>query len=163
MREAGYAQPGRPRVVPGPTWPALRRTGLVFLVWSAVQAGATDKSMRLLVAIEHHFLRDAAGHVYPAPPAVVEYNFWQRYLEVFEEVVVLARVRCVRQEMAVSSRADGPGVTFHDLPDYLGPRQYLRCLPALRRRVREAGTAHTGGIYHNRIQADNSFNLVIFS
>jgi len=138
MREAGYAQPGRPRVVPGTTWPALRRTGLVFLVWSAVQAGATDKSMRLLVAIEHHFLRDAAGHVYPAPPAVVEYNFWQRYLEVFEEVVVLARVRRVRQEMAVSSRADGPGVTFHDLPDYLGPWQYLRCLPALRRRVREA-------------------------
>jgi len=91
--------------------------------------------MRVLVALEQHFMRDPEGHVYPAPPGVEGYGFWQRYLEVFEEVVVLARVRMVSRELPGASRADGPCLTFCDLPDYLGPWQYVRHLPKMRRRV----------------------------
>jgi len=82
-------------------------------------------------------MRIPAGHVYPVPPAVEDYAFWHKYLEVFEQVVVLSRVRTVPIELAGCARADGPGVVFGDLPDYLGPWQYLRCLPTLRRRVKE--------------------------
>lgn len=94
--------------------------------------------MRLLVALQDHFWRDARGHVYPSPPHAFDYRFWQEYLEIFEEVLVLARVRRGPRWIAGSARADGPGVLFHDLPEYVGPWEYLRWLPILRRRVREA-------------------------
>ena len=97
--------------------------------------------MRVLVAIDHHFVRDAEGAVYVGPPmAIVGYRFWEQYLKVFEEVVVLARVRQagVRLETPATARADGLGVRFYDLPDYLGLWQYLRRLPRLSRCVRQA-------------------------
>ena len=92
--------------------------------------------MRVLVALEHHFRRGPDGHIYAPGPA--NYAFWRRYVEVFEEVVVLARVGEGREELSLDVRADGPGVTFRPLPDYLGPWQYLRRLPALKARVRKA-------------------------
>ncbi|MGH9342768.1 MAG: glycosyltransferase [Terriglobia bacterium] len=89
--------------------------------------------MRALIAIDHHFARTRAGEVYLGPPmSIPGYQFWQRYLAVFDEVVVLARVRLVEEAPSVSLRADGPGVLFHDLPDYLGPWQYAKRLRKLR-------------------------------
>ena len=92
--------------------------------------------MRVLVALEHHFRRGPGGRIYA--PGPTNYAFWQRYLEDFEEVVVLARVGEGGEALAPEARADGPGVTFWPLPDYLGPWQYLRRLPALKARVRKA-------------------------
>lgn len=92
--------------------------------------------MRVLVALEHHFRRGPDSHIYAPGPA--NYAFWRRYLEVFEEVVVLARVGEGGEALAPEARADGPGVTFWPLPDYLGPWQYLHRLPALKARVRKA-------------------------
>ena len=92
--------------------------------------------VKVLVALEQHFGRGPDGHIYASGPAT--YAFWQRYVEVFEEVVVLARVGEGREELSPEARADGPGVTFWPLPDYLGPWQYLRRLPALKARAREA-------------------------
>jgi glycosyltransferase involved in cell wall biosynthesis len=83
-------------------------------------------------------MRDPAGRVYPVPPAFEEYHFWRRYLEVFENVLVLSRVRLAPGEVQGSVRADGPDVTFADLPDFRGPWQYVRGFPTLRRRIREA-------------------------
>jgi glycosyltransferase involved in cell wall biosynthesis len=60
-----------------------------------------------------------------------------RYLEAFEQVVVLARVKTGEAGQR-EERADGPGVTFFPLPDYRGPWGYLRHLAQLRRRVGEA-------------------------
>jgi glycosyltransferase involved in cell wall biosynthesis len=95
--------------------------------------------MRVLVAIDHHFVRGAEGAVYLGPPmAIGGYRFWKQYLKVFEEVTVLARMRRSPLETPATALADGEGVRFHDLPDYLGPWQYLRWLPYLRRRVRQA-------------------------
>jgi len=88
--------------------------------------------------MEQHFVRDSRGWVSAAGPSSADYGFWQRYLDAFEEVLVLARVRTSRADVLEANRADGPGVVFHDLADYLGPWQYLRCLPILRQRVREA-------------------------
>ena len=47
---------------------------------------------------------------------------------------------CARSTLRADNmtRADGPGVSFFDLPDYHGPRGYLRALPELKRRTRTA-------------------------
>ncbi|MCU1308722.1 MAG: glycosyl transferase group 1 [Acidobacteriaceae bacterium] len=93
-------------------------------------------SVRVLIALEYHFLSRADGHIYTSAPP--NYAFWRRYLGVFEEVVVLARVGQTTNPMPLDQRADGPGVTFQPLPDYTGPAEYLRKLVQLRSIIRKA-------------------------
>ena len=83
---------------------------------------------RLLLTSEEHFTV-ALGAVYSCGPAT--YSFWSRYLDVFDEVFVLARVANNERESGSdetnhSGRADGRGVFFRPLPDHTGPWQYLR-------------------------------------
>ena len=95
--------------------------------------------LRLLIAYDHHFLRAADGAVYVGHPmAIAGYCAWQPYLRVFEHVVVLARVRRLAPgEVPASARADGAGVEFHDVPDYLGPWQYAHRFGSVRAAVRQ--------------------------
>lgn len=90
--------------------------------------------MPVLVGLEQRFT-NKSGEVYVESAAT--YQLWSQYREVFDEVAVLARVG-ETPAPAAAQRADGPGVRFHALPDYRGPWGYLRHLPELRRRVREA-------------------------
>ncbi len=46
--------------------------------------------MRVIVSLLHHFRMTPDGTVYPY--SVFDYTFWRRYLEVFDEVLVFARV-----------------------------------------------------------------------
>jgi glycosyltransferase involved in cell wall biosynthesis len=92
--------------------------------------------MKVLMAVEFHFVRAPDGTVYGEGPA--SYAFWSRRLEVFDELAVLARVQPIDTPRENLTRADGPGVSFFDLPDYHGPRGYLWNLRELRRRTRVA-------------------------
>lgn len=94
--------------------------------------------MDVLVAIGHHFWQAPDGGIYPEPPPNFNDAFWRRYLEVFEEVVVLARVRDVSQTPPPHTRADGPGIRFFPLADFRGAWQYVWRLAGLKRLVREA-------------------------
>lgn len=106
------------------------------IVFSNCTNVAKVDSLRVLIALEQHFLGGADGCVYtPGPP---NYAFWRRYLGVFGEIVVLARVRQTTDPMPAEERADGPGVTFCRLPDYTGPAEYLRKLVQLRSAIRKA-------------------------
>jgi glycosyltransferase involved in cell wall biosynthesis len=66
------------------------------------------------------------------------YSYWSRYLEIFSEVVILARVNDSPSQQNEEQRADGPGVFFKSLPDYTGPWQYLRARRQARKIAREA-------------------------
>lgn len=92
--------------------------------------------MRLLVASDYHYSRGRDGHIFAQGP--YNYAFWSRYLDVFDEIVILARVREDAEPQLSEARVDGPGVTFWPLPDFVGPWQYLRRLYALKAHVREA-------------------------
>ncbi|HTS10146.1 MAG TPA: glycosyltransferase [Candidatus Eisenbacteria bacterium] len=96
--------------------------------------------MRLLLVYDHHFLRAADGAVYAGHPmAIPGYVAWQPYLRVFEEITVLGRMgRLERGEVPRGAPADGPGVAFHGVPDYLGPWQYVRRYPTVALAVRRA-------------------------
>jgi len=71
---------------------------------------------------EHHSL-SASGAIYSSTFA--KYATWSRYLDAFNDVLVLARVT-EREPKENDQRADGPGVLFRPLPDYTGPWQYLQ-------------------------------------
>jgi phosphatidylinositol alpha-1,6-mannosyltransferase len=79
---------------------------------------------RLLITSEEHYPVSASGAIYSRGPA--NYASWSRYLDVFDEVLVLARViesGCQENE---HQRADGAHVLFRPLPDHTGPWQYLQ-------------------------------------
>ncbi len=86
--------------------------------------------MRIIVALQHHFYKLPDGSIYTCSEA--DYSFWSKYLEVFDEVLVFARVRDVDKLPLGSLRSDGLGVNFFPLPDYLGPWGYMRAYPKLR-------------------------------
>lgn len=91
--------------------------------------------MNVTVALEHHFTRTPDGQVWTA--TTFAYNFWQRYLQVFDSVRVIARVRKVNTAMEGWKQASGPAVSFADVPDYHGPYQYLALWPSTRSVLRE--------------------------
>jgi glycosyltransferase involved in cell wall biosynthesis len=66
------------------------------------------------------------------------YSFWSCYLEMFSEVIILARVGQSNRTCLEEAKADGPLVSFCALPDYRGPWQYLRNLSNLKASVRLA-------------------------
>jgi glycosyltransferase involved in cell wall biosynthesis len=66
------------------------------------------------------------------------YSFWKRYLDVFDHVRVVARVRDVPSVSSSWSRADGEGVSFAVVPYYLGPWQYLQRVRQVQRAARES-------------------------
>lgn len=79
--------------------------------------------MRVMVALENRFLKTHSGRVYST--TVCDYSLWKRYLQVFDEVIVLARVERAVVEHFDKPIANGPGVKFFELPMYIGPWQYL--------------------------------------
>ena len=55
------------------------------------------------------------------------YSMWERYLSVFDEVVLVARVKeSDRLDLNDNMRSDGPRVSFLELPYYLGAVQFLK-------------------------------------
>jgi glycosyltransferase involved in cell wall biosynthesis len=79
-------------------------------------------------------VRTPEGAAWSDGPAT--YAFWSRYLDVFDEVNVVARVADTRFPAPGLRQADGPGVTFSGVPSYLGPVQYLWRAPRIGRAVR---------------------------
>jgi glycosyltransferase involved in cell wall biosynthesis len=53
------------------------------------------------------------------------YEYWTPYLEVFDHIQVIARVRDVPAVPAGWKRADGEGVSFVAIPYYVGPWEYV--------------------------------------
>lgn len=92
--------------------------------------------MRLLIATEERLARDLDGTVWTADQG--HYGLWQRYLNVFDAVAVVARVKSVGHAEAVGRRVDGDGVSIVPIPHYLGPWQYARRYRQVRRAVRAA-------------------------
>ena len=73
---------------------------------------------------EEHFVLSASGAIYSS--SFAKYATWSRYLDIFDDVLVLARVSDSPRQGNEQQRADGPRVSFRPLPDHTGPWQYLQ-------------------------------------
>src|SRR4029453_17611800 len=89
--------------------------------------------MRVLVATEARLDRTPDGACWNVGSA--SYKFWRRYLDVFDRVCVVARVRSVEVAPENAVRVDGPNVSVAPLPYYEVPWQFLRMYRPLRRAV----------------------------
>lgn len=92
--------------------------------------------MNLIVSLEYRFESTPDAAVWT--DTSYAYAFWRRYLEVFDSVSIIARVRQLYRVQPHALRADGERVKFVPIPYYLGPWQYLNKVFRLRRISREA-------------------------
>ncbi len=79
--------------------------------------------MNVVVTLEHRFDRTPDGRVWTQ--TTFPYSFWTRYLQVFDTVRVVARVRDVPNVPSDWKEANGERVSFAAIPYYIGPWQYL--------------------------------------
>lgn len=75
--------------------------------------------MRVIYVTEFRFFQTPDRKVWT--PNLHRYNWWSRLLDVFSDVLVVARVDFVESVPGDFSRADGYGVKFYKLPYYIGP------------------------------------------
>jgi glycosyltransferase involved in cell wall biosynthesis len=79
--------------------------------------------MNVVIALEHRFDRTPDGVVWTQTQ--FPFSFWKKYLEVFDHVRVVARVRDVPTVTCDFKEANGDRVSFVAIPYYVGPLQYL--------------------------------------
>ncbi len=92
--------------------------------------------MRVCVVTEHRFSQTPDGQVWTDGPFARA--FWDRYLEVFDEVRVIARVLPVSAAKPTWLPSSGEGVSFAPITYYVGPYQFVTKRAAVRRSVRAA-------------------------
>src|SRR6266536_1345545 len=90
-----------------------------------------DNDLTVVITSEERFDRTPDGAIW----GISGYKFWSRYLDAFQLVRVVARVRDVAAADGRSARIDGPGVAIAPVPYYVGPREYLRVAPKVTRAV----------------------------
>jgi glycosyltransferase involved in cell wall biosynthesis len=79
--------------------------------------------MRMVFTLDQRYDSTPDGAVWvKAGPA---YQYWAGFLDVFDSVSLVARVRYVPSVPADMHRVDGAGVSVSRIPYYLGPWQYL--------------------------------------
>ena len=98
-----------------------------------------ENTIRVVITCERRFKQTPDGAVWTTTSSV-DYGFWERYLAVFDEVLVVSRVQKVRDAGVTWRPVIGPGVSVGELPNYMGPLGYLKTyvgvLHGLRRAVR---------------------------
>ena len=83
--------------------------------------------MKLLVALDSSMYKTPDGKYWCH--TIYEYSFFERYLHVFDEIVVASRVKKADyNEIGCALRCDGPKMTVIDLPDMHGMSDYIKKL-----------------------------------
>lgn len=105
--------------------------------------------MKIVFAHDHQFCRDGAGRYYS--DGQFPYRLWQRYLQVFDEIIVAGRVRPLRpqerwEQLDVSA---GPGVRFAEIPSATTLRAKLVGSGQVRQALREVLQEADGLIARN--------------
>lgn len=93
--------------------------------------------MTLLVIVEQHMTRLANGEVWTYD--MVNADFWERYLNVFEKIIVCGRIEqredCNTTGLAKSSRSN---VDFVDMPNFRGVSGLLKNYLGIKKALKEA-------------------------
>lgn len=97
---------------------------------------ATTDKKTLLVVLEQHFVRSGAD-VYT--DVQCDEAFWDRYLEVFDHLIVCGRMREATPEddLAHMLHSSREGVEFFGMPDFMGAAGPVKNYPGIKRALTE--------------------------
>jgi glycosyltransferase involved in cell wall biosynthesis len=91
--------------------------------------------MKIAVTCEHVLYRIGTGDYWTQGAPL---SFWERYCEVFDELVIVVRVAQVREPPPGAEPLADPRVSVAPIPYYRGPVQFARRVLAVRRALRAA-------------------------
>jgi glycosyltransferase involved in cell wall biosynthesis len=92
--------------------------------------------MNLTVALDARYTLAPDGSVWSQ--SGMARTFWERYLEVFDRVHIVARATRVEQLPEGWLPVNSRDIEFHPVPDFLGPCQFLKRYLAIRAAIRAA-------------------------
>lgn len=93
--------------------------------------------MKLVFVTEARFIKDTKGNFYGE--SSFNFELWERYLTVFSEVIVMARVRLDVNYIGKANLKSSTGkVSFIELPYFIGPLQYLINSKAIKAQIKES-------------------------
>lgn len=93
--------------------------------------------MNVLVAVDAQLFRTPDGKVWTK--TIYGYDFWKRYLDVFETVSVVSRMKDVSYNAVKGYlRSDGDRVTFKAMPMARGTREYIIHFPSYIKAAKQA-------------------------
>ncbi len=98
--------------------------------------------MLLTITSDQRFDRLPDGSIWT--PDAFSYSYWRPYLEVFDNVRVVGRVRDVPAHEREMVRVEGPHVTVWPLPHHIGPWAFARAATRLKSAVK--GSADEGAV-----------------
>lgn len=109
--------------------------------------------MDVTVALDARYVVAADGSVWSQ--VGMARSFWERYLDVFDRVRILARAARAEQAPEGWLPVNGKNILFHGLPDFCGPWQCLKQYPAIRSAIRAAAPARGAVILRVASQVAN--------
>lgn len=93
--------------------------------------------MKVLVTTHAQMFRTPDGKVWSN--SVYGYKFFKRYLDVFERIRVISRIKEISYEDIDNKiLASGPGIEFYDLHFYRGPWEYAKKYLFMRKKIKRA-------------------------
>ena len=110
--------------------------------------------MQLCLTLDHRFLQTPDKRVWTVTQC--PYSFYAEYLEVFEQVRVIARSFPVAEVNDDFLAVEGPGVEFYPVASYKGPYQYVARYQSVRRSVRDAVPEGSAVLFRVPSQVANS-------
>jgi glycosyltransferase involved in cell wall biosynthesis len=102
--------------------------------------------MKTLIVADGHYYKDENGLIFVE--SVFNYAFYQRYLHVFKEITVLARIKNIKNlDTSQMQKVSGPGINFIALPNYTGPYEYLANRNKVKKIIKKVIEAHDCAIF----------------
>ena len=92
--------------------------------------------MNLIYVLDYRFARTPDGIIWT--DTAYDEAFWSPYLEVFDRVTLISRVRDVPEKSPAWLRVNSNQVAVEPLPHYLGPLEFLRRSKEIRATMRKA-------------------------
>ena len=80
--------------------------------------------MKVLVVVDGHLVRTPDGNVWSS--GIYNYDFFKRYLSVFESVRIAIRMSEVKTNKNYPNLCSGDGIEFFPIPEFKGPKEYIR-------------------------------------
>ena len=101
--------------------------------------------MKIVFVHDHKFCRDDSGAYYS--DGQFPYELWARYLQYFDEIIVMGRVRSLREEESwgMLDLSSGPKVEFVEIPVPLHPGARLFSSCKVKKRMEET-IRHADGV-----------------
>ena len=114
--------------------------------------------MNLIFVTEARFTKDKLGHIYG--DAAFENQIWQRYLKVYKEIFIVARVDQNAVEFDKKFLSSGTNIHFIEIPYYIGPLQYLLKSVQIHSKIRDLVKTHLQAAFICRVPG-NMGDMVI--